>query len=84
MMRVSEFVGKEIRPMPYSEFISNVKNGTKDMIRKLFKELYSEKGDQVKDLIFMCLDSFKDEGYWNTKYEQLTDKIFEELDNLNK
>lgn len=32
----------------------------------------------------MCLNSFKDENYRNKKYGDLTDKIFEELDNLNK
>lgn len=49
----------------------------------MVKELFGECGERVKNLIFICLDSFKKEEFKNKKYVEFANMIFKELDNLN-
>ena len=55
--------------------MNNVKTGTKKIIKLLVPELFSENGNQIKNLIFICLDSFKEENFKNTKYKEFIDRI---------
>ena len=56
--------------------------GTKKLIKLLVPELFGEHGEKVKNLIFICLDSFKDEKFKNDKYIEFAGRIFKELDDL--
>ena len=47
----------------YNQFVKSVNAGTKKIIKLLIPDLFSEHGNKTKDLIFICLDSFQDEGY---------------------
>ena len=67
----------------YGEFIININKGTKKLIKLLVPELFKSNGNKIKDLIFICLDSFKDEKFKDTKYKEFIDRIVRELDELN-
>ena len=49
----------------------------------LVPELFGQYGEKVKNLIFICLDSFK-EDYKNKQYDALAGKIYSEIDTLNQ
>lgn len=52
--------GKNLVLLKYEDLIANINKGTKKLIKALFPEMYSADGNKVKDLIFTCLNSFKD------------------------
>ena len=70
--------------MNYETLVKNVNKGTKKLIKLLVPELFGEYGDKVKNLIFICLDSFKEEQYKNDRYNDFAIRIFKELDELNQ
>lgn len=70
--------------MNYESLVKNVNKGTKKLIKLLVPELFGEYGDKVKNLIFICLDSFKEEKYKSEKYNEFAGRIFKELDELNQ
>jgi ADP-heptose:LPS heptosyltransferase len=63
--------------------LRSLNKGTKRLIKLLAKELFSENGDRIKDLIFICLNSFQDKTYKAEKYKSFLEMIIKELDTLS-
>jgi hypothetical protein len=45
--------------------------------------MFHESGNKIKDLIFVCLNSFQDKRYKAEKYKSFLEMIIKELDTLN-
>lgn len=55
----------------------------KEVIKSMWKQLFSsDKGKQVTDLLFIVLDSFKDD-YKKKQLSNFSKKMFEEINGLH-
>jgi hypothetical protein len=68
----------EIPPMTFAQFKEGVYKGAKSLIKTLVPSLFTS--PKIKDMVFVCLDSFQDEKFRNKQFAAFAIKMYKEID----